>query len=523
MVSVPGFCALPYQGLNRRLYIAGLLNAVQARGGSSKIALLGMISLILHPWRTALLEATLLAVSSGLVLAQNYPPGAVDLRVIDRYIRAEMELNQVPGLALAIVRGNAISTKAYGVKSLRSGEPMTPDTPVELASVSKPFTALAVLQLVKAGKLNVELPVVRYLPELSTGGGSAMENITVRHLLRHTSGFTRRNNFLVPCCGQPGEFDLDLAVRKLRAASFRHAPGTRFAYANSNYVLLAALVERLSGLPFPAYMRTHVFLPLGMPRTTLDRTEALGWGLAEPHERQWGRVRPSPSRFFGWYGASLVKSTASDMGRFLAAVLSRDAEVLPAGMWLDPPYDWGWFITPRAEWLDGSLVLEHTGDVWGGNTAALIAPERKLGVAVLLNAGVDRAGEIARGVLARTAGRQGPDPGVSPRINDPDFWAICFTMASAFMLAGLVVYVARVRAEFRRGERRFAGMKDWRVRARVILLLGMAGCSLIVALGGEGPPPASLPSTLRVALPLLAASFAGILTAVALSSLTAKS
>ena len=473
--------------------------------------------------RLARLEVTLLAACSGLALAQNHSGGAADLHGIDRYIRAEMQLNEIPGVAVAIVRGNEATTKAYGLKSLASGEPMTPDTPVELASASKPFTALAVLQLVKAGKLNVELPAARYLPELSAGDGSALERITVRHLLRQTSGFARRNNFLAPCCGQPGEFDLPLAVRKLRTASFRRAPGAAFVYADSNYVLLAALVERLSGLPFPAYMRTHVFLPLGMPRTTLDRREALGWGLAGAHERQWGRLRPSPSRFFGWYGASLARSTANDMGRFLAELLSGRTELLGAGMRFEPPYDWGWFITPRAEWLDGSLVLEHTGDIWGGSAAVLIAPERKLGVAVLLNAGVNRAGEIARGLLARTAGLEGPGPSVASRINDPDFWAICLTVASALILAGLVAYVARVWAEFRRGERKFTGVKDWRLRARMILLLAMAGCLLVLALDGGGPPPASLPSTVRLAWPLFAASFAGVLTVAALLSPTARS
>lgn len=465
----------------------------------------------------------MLAVCSGLLLSQKYSEGGPELRGVDPYIRAEMRLNEIPGLALAVVRGSAVFTRAYGVKSLATGEPMTTDTPVELASVSKPFTALAVLQLVKAGKLEVEAPLVRYLPEFSPGPGSVLENITVRHLLRHTSGLARRNNFLVPCCGQPGEFDLGLAVRRLSAADLRRAPGAAFAYANSNYVLLAALVERLSGVPWPAYLRTQVFLPVGMTRTTLDRTEALGWGLAQGHERQWNRVRPSPSRYFGWYGASLVKSTANDLGRFLAAVCSGAVELFPAGGRLEPPYDWGWSLASDAELLGGALLLEHTGDLWSGSTAVLIAPERKLAVAVLLNAGVDRAGPIARNVLTRVAGGSGGAPEAASRLNDPDFWAICLTVTSALTVAGLVLYVARMRGELRRGERRFAGVKNRWERARIVLLLGMAGCLLVLALDGRGPPPASLPSTLRVAWPLLATSFAGVLTVAAISGLTARS
>ena len=105
------------------------------------------------------------------------------------------------------------------------------------------------------------------------------------------------------------------------------------------------------------------------------------------------------------------------MARFLAAALSGAVYGFEPATRLTPPYDLGWFVTPLASWLDGSLVLEHTGDVWGGNTAAMIAPERKLAVVVLINAGVGRAEQIARGALARAAGLPGADPGVAARVN----------------------------------------------------------------------------------------------------------
>jgi CubicO group peptidase (beta-lactamase class C family) len=89
-------------------------------------------------------------------------------------------------------------------------------------------------------------------------------------------------------------------------------------------------------------MRDSVFRPLGMSRTTLDPAEALGWGLAEPHERRWGRSQPSPQPFLGWYGASLVKSRARDMARYLGTTLTAPEP-------LTEPYDGGWFIRQRAE------------------------------------------------------------------------------------------------------------------------------------------------------------------------------
>lgn len=265
-------------------------------------------------------------------------------------------------------------------------------------------------------------------------------------------------------------------------------------------------------------MRTRIFLPLGMTRTTLDYAQARTWGLAAAHERQWGHMRPSPSRFFGWYGASLVKSTAGDMARFLAAVLSGTVDGFGPATSLTPPYDLGWFVTPRADWLNGSLVLAHAGDVWGGNTAAMIAPERELGVVVLVNAGVGRAEEIARGVLARTAGLRGADPGVASQVNDPDFWAICFTVLSALVLLGMAIYAARIRGEFRRGKRRFVRRRNGWILARGIVLLAMGFGLLFLGAGVGGPPPASLPTTMRLALPFLAGSLAVMLTMAAVLS-----
>jgi len=425
---------------------------------------------------------------------------AVSAVEIDRYVRTEMELNHLPGLALAVVREGAVETRAFGVKSLATGEAMTVDTPVELASVSKSFTALAVMRL----GVELDRPVVRYLPEFSLDA-----RIRVRHLLQHTSGLARADDFLVPCCGRPGEFNLGLAVRRIGGARLRRAPGEAFRYANSNYVLLAAVVERVSGQPFPAYMRSQVFEPLGMTRTTVEEVKA----RATPHEWQWGRMQVSPSRFSGWYGASMVKSTARDMGRYLAA--------LPASGWWTKPkppvYDMGWFLQPKAEWLKGTPVLEHTGDIWGGNTAVVVAPELRLGVAVLINGGTNRAGPIARGVLRQLAGLPAPVPRTMRRVDNPDFWAMCFAAAAGVILVGVVAYGMRVRRQFVRGEHCFV-RSGWAV-ARAVVLAAMAGC-LVFLLGSDVTPPlAAYPATVKMTLPALVVATALLLLGGAISGL----
>src|SRR5688572_9257166 len=176
-----------------------------------------------------------------------------------------------------------------------------PDSDVDLASVSKSLTAVAVNHLSRQGKIDFEAPVTKYLSELT----DEFTRIRIRHLVTHTSGLTRCDDYLVPCCGTAGEYNLDYATIRLAAAKpSRTSPG-EFVYANSNYVLLAAIVQRVSGQSFPVFMRDFVFRPLGMSRTTLDPAEARLWGLADPHERLIEGVQPIRSPFLGWYGSSL--------------------------------------------------------------------------------------------------------------------------------------------------------------------------------------------------------------------------
>ena len=463
------------------------------------------------------------------LLATTGAPAAIEPpEQISAYIREEMALNDIPGLSLAVVKGShAVALAAFGVRNLATGEPMSVDTPVELASVSKAFTGLAVAELVRSGSLRLEEPVVRYLPEFAAGDASRSNRIEVRHLLRHTSGLSRHDDFLVPCCGRPGENDLRLAVERLRRARLRHRPGSAFSYANSNYVLLAAIIERVSGEPFADFMRRRVFAPLGMHRTTLEEGQARAWGKAAGHERRWGRMVPETAAFTGWPGASQVKSTARDLALFLAAMLGprgelwrktlQEATATAQSHFL---YDWGWFVRPSEDWLTASPVIEHGGDLWSGNTAVLLAPRQGLGVAVLINAGVRRAQPISRGVLLRALGRPGPRPARQAWTRQTDNWAIAFTLSGLCLLIAAALRIGRLLREWRCGLRRL-GLSDNRwERARVILMLAMSAYLMGLLLTEAMPPAAALPTSLRSALPLLAVSTALLLASAALAGLS---
>jgi CubicO group peptidase (beta-lactamase class C family) len=340
----------------------------------------------------------------GTLLLVGVACSAADLSAVDRYVRTEFERVDVPGAAVAVWQDDGIAyAKGFGVRSAATGEPMTADTPVDLASVSKSLTAVAVKELTRQGRIDPAARVTEYLPEL----GGAFSGIRIRDLMKHTSGLTRRDDFLVPCCGRPGDYDLLTAAGRLAAAKPARKPGAEFAYANSNYVLLAAVVQRVSGQAFPVFMRESVFRPRRMLRTTLDPVEAREWGLAESHERCWRNGVDGAVAFLGWYGSSLVKSTARDMAGYLGWVLGG------GGHGWSEPYDGGWFVRRWREAPGNPIVLEHGGNTAGGNTAAIVVPAWRIGAVVLLNAGVNRAAEIARGVLACAAGL-GPPRRVTP-------------------------------------------------------------------------------------------------------------
>ncbi len=458
------------------------------------------------PWLMLAVPNGVLLLASASTIPTELPP------TIEHYIRAEMELNDIPGLSVAAVRGDkAVYLKAFGTKNLATGDRMTVETPVDLASVSKSFTALAVWKLHQEGILDIEAPVSKYLAGFGFADRVAA-SITVHDLLRHTSGLPRRADRLLPCCESNSASALGLAVLNLRPAVLGRSTGGPFEYTNSNYVLLAATVESVSGQSFPGYLRREVFGPLGMTRTTLDGEQATLWGLSAYHEQRWRRIRPTSEPFSGWWGSSGIKSTAVDMSQYARWMLFEghrgfDGLLLATdGDSQSRFYDMGWNVTARAGWLNDTRVLEHSGDIWGANTAIALAPELELGAVVLINLGAHRAEAIAQATLRALAGLDLPPPAPTPWTRVPDNWALCFVAAGALVAVYLAWYLVKVRGQFQRRERGFRWDKNWGAVFRAALLGGMAIYIAEVSLGFSARPLSRYPTTIQTALPLLVAA-----------------
>src|SRR6185437_3225580 len=184
---------------------------------------------------------------------------------IDRIALRVLDEQHIPGLSIAIIRDNRVMKIAsYGWSDLERCVPVTPESVFGLGSVSKQFTAVGILTLTRDGKLSLDDPIVKFLPE----GAGTWQGIRIRHLLTHTSG-------IKDYCGDDRTFEsmkLDRTsniatsnlVAKIAEAPLNFKAGDHWAYSNTGYVLLSIIAERVSGLPFPEFMRRTVFVPAGM-------------------------------------------------------------------------------------------------------------------------------------------------------------------------------------------------------------------------------------------------------------------
>ena len=189
------------------------------------------------------------------------PPDRATLTRMDDVIRAGMDRSGMPGFAVAVVSGGDV-VHARGFGDAGDGRGATPRTPFLLGSASKSFTALAAMQLVDAGRLDLDAAARRYVPEFRLADQSAADRITVRQVLQQTSGLPATAGGAVVRSAADGS-TLD-AVRELRDTTLATPPGAAFEYANANYILAGLIVERASGEPYGQYIQRHIFTPLGM-------------------------------------------------------------------------------------------------------------------------------------------------------------------------------------------------------------------------------------------------------------------
>ncbi len=208
-----------------------------------------------------------------------------------------MDAQRIPGLALGIVEGDEIvHLRGFG-ESDSSGQAVSPETPFIIGSVAKSVTALAVMQLVEAGKVDLDAPVQDYLPWFRVADEKASAEITVRHLLNHTSGISTKTGRSYQGNGDTSDEALEKAVRKLSTAELTEPVGETFQYSTINYSVLGLIVQTVSGQSYESYIQDNVFDPLEMDGSFTSEADATGPGdrpqlLVQPAESLPRAVQP---------------------------------------------------------------------------------------------------------------------------------------------------------------------------------------------------------------------------------------
>ena len=321
--------------------------------------------------------------------------GSSNFATIDHYVQAQLDASRIPGLALGIVQGDQVAhLQGFGTAN-DSGSAVTPQTPFILGSLSKSFTALAVMQLVEAGKIELDAPLVRYLPWFRVADPVASARITVRQLLNQTSGLSTATgtSFLL---GSETK-TLAQAVRDLRTAELVSPVGTTFTYSDANYMILGLLVQTVAQQPYGVYIQQRIFKPLDMQHSYTSQEQAMHAGMATGYRYWFG----FPVAFTAPYLQDQVPdgyiiSTAEDMSHYLAMYLGDgrygDQVLLsPAGIaQMESPavpvsagtsYGMGWYVTTWG----GVDALYHGGDVANFHAGMVLVPHGTWGIIILEN------------------------------------------------------------------------------------------------------------------------------------------
>jgi len=288
-----------------------------------------------------------------------------------------------PGASVLVVRdGQAIVQKSYGMANLEAREAITPATNFRLASVSKQFNSAAILLLAEQGKLSIDDPVQRWLPSLP------QSNITIRHLLTHTSGLIDYEDLMDP---KDTSQIHDSGVLELLSHENRSyfEPGKGYRYSNSGYALLSLIVEKASGQRYADFLHDHIFRPLGMQHTVAYEN-----GISTVAHRAYGYTfedgrwtRTDQSTTSAVLGDGGIYSSIDDLQRWDAALY--DERLLHAASWQqaftpatktdepDVEYGFGWRITGETLW--------HSGETVGFRNVIVRYPKRHVTVVVLTN------------------------------------------------------------------------------------------------------------------------------------------
>ena len=355
------------------------------------------------PWCLLSASIVLMVLAAALPARGQSQLSAEVLEKVDAAARQVLANSGVPSASIAIVQDSQIAyLQAYGNARIDPLATARPDMRYSIGSISKQFTATAILMLAEQGKLSLDDPVSRFLPQLTRAG-----DVTIRQLLSHTSGYQDYwpQDYVPPFMLQPMTADKLLELWAKKALDFE--PGTQWQYSNTGYVAAGLIVEKAAGTPLMQFLRQRVFSPLGMS-TVADVDQGR---LTEPDPTGYtrcalGPLRPAPKEGKGWlFAAGELAMTAQDLATWNISLITQkllkpasykemETEVLLKNG-LASHYGLG--LSIRSD--SGRRVVAHGGEVSGFTSENVVYPDQRVAITVLTNQdAVNASGDIARNI-----------------------------------------------------------------------------------------------------------------------------
>lgn len=292
-----------------------------------------------------------------------------------------------PGAAVLVAKdGKIIFRKGYGLANVEHSVPITPDTVFRIASMTKQFTAVAILMLMERGRLELDDPIAKYLPDYPNG-----DRITIRHLLTHTSGVWDYVQLDEVLQGLRRDVTVDELLAFFKDKPLDFEPGERMAYSNSGYTLLGAIIEKVSGRPYADFLQDSIFKPAGMTSTTVDSHDKIILHRAAGYETRNGELHNVPfMSMTESFANGNIAASVNDLFRWNEALFNglikpktleqaTSPTKLNDGTYADSGFGFG------ISQIKGRKAVIHPGGIRGFLAYGLMAPSERLYVVWLSN------------------------------------------------------------------------------------------------------------------------------------------
>jgi CubicO group peptidase (beta-lactamase class C family) len=306
----------------------------------------------------------------------------------DRMLSEKFKPGETGCAALVAMNGKIIYRKAFGMANLELNVPMQPDMVFRIGSITKQFTAVAILQLMEQGKLSLQDEITKYIPDYPTHG----YKITIEHLLTHTSGIKSYTNVSDFQKYVRQDMKPEEAINTFRNQPMEFAPGTKWNYNNSGYFLLGYIIEKVSGKTYQEYLDENIFKPAGMTGSCYGNDTKIIKNRASGYQP--GKDGVQNADFLSMlipYSAGAIQSTVEDLFKWNQAVhsyklvskesLDKAFTEYKLANGKGTGYGYGWFLSQ----LQGSNTIEHGGGINGFLTNAIYFPDEDLFVALFSN------------------------------------------------------------------------------------------------------------------------------------------